>query len=85
MAELYNMKFSGFSIPPPHLEPKMEMRMVEFFLSGLVCLINRWMEHITPQTGRSTAKNSEHDPQILHTYIHTHIGMTIAKCRLIHE
>jgi hypothetical protein len=43
------MTFSRFSIPPPvtpHFEPEMEMKMVEFFLSGLVCLITRWMEHI---------------------------------------
>jgi hypothetical protein len=28
------------------LEPEMEMKLVEFFLFGLVCLITRWMEHI---------------------------------------
>jgi hypothetical protein len=27
---------------PAHLEPKMEMTQVEFFLSGLVCLITGW-------------------------------------------
>jgi hypothetical protein len=26
------MTFSSFSIPPPHLEPEMEMKMVEFFI-----------------------------------------------------
>jgi hypothetical protein len=30
---------------PPHLEPEMEMKLVEFFVSGLVCLITGWMEH----------------------------------------
>jgi hypothetical protein len=25
------MTFSGFSIPPPHLEPEIEIKMVEFF------------------------------------------------------
>jgi hypothetical protein len=28
---------------PPHLEQEMEMKLVDFFLSGLVCLITRWM------------------------------------------
>jgi hypothetical protein len=37
------------------------------FLSGLVCLITRWMEHIMCQTRRSSVNNSVRDPLTSHT------------------
>jgi hypothetical protein len=43
-----------------------------FFLSALVCLINRWMENIKRQTGRSSVKNSGRDSQTSHTHTDTH-------------
>jgi hypothetical protein len=51
MGELSIIEYdiSSFSIPHPHFEPEMEMKMVEFFF-GLVCLITRRMEHIMHQT-----------------------------------
>jgi hypothetical protein len=46
--------FDVFSIPPPHLEPEMEMTQVEFFFSSLVFLITGWMEHIMYPTQEAT-------------------------------
>jgi hypothetical protein len=56
----------------PHLEPEMEMMQVEFFLSGLVCLITGWMEHILGQTRSYSVQNSGRDPRKSHTDTHTY-------------
>jgi hypothetical protein len=37
-----NATFSSFSIPPPHLEPEMEMTQVEFFIR--FSLSEYWMD-----------------------------------------
>jgi hypothetical protein len=60
--------FSSFSLPPPHLEPEMEMTQVDFFLSSLVFLITGWMEHIMRPTRSYSFINSGRDPQTLQTH-----------------
>jgi hypothetical protein len=76
-----------FSLPPPHLEPEMEMTQVEFFLSGLFFLITGWMEHILGQTQSYSVQNSGRDPQTLRTHGRTHrrTETTVAIHRFIHE
>jgi hypothetical protein len=83
MAELSIIKHDIFKFfpTPPHLEPEMKMKLVEF-LTGLVCLIIRWTEHIMRQTRISSVKNSGRDPQMSHTHIHTE--QAVARHRFIH-
>jgi hypothetical protein len=54
------------------------------FLSGLVCLITRQMEHIMHPTVRFSVQNSGRDSRTLHTHRQTH-RTDRSKRRLIHE
>jgi hypothetical protein len=58
------------------------------FLSGLVCLITGWMEHIMRPTPRNSVQNSGRDSRILHTDrhtdTHTQTEPTVAIRRFIH-
>jgi hypothetical protein len=71
-AELSIIEYNIFKFfhTPPHLEPEMEMKLVEFFKSSLMYLITRWMEHIMCQTRITSVKKLD----VIHKcHIYTHI------------
>jgi hypothetical protein len=82
-----NRKFSGFSIPLHIRNRKWKWRWWNF-LSGLLCLITRWMEHIMHQTGRSAQlKTLAWFTNVMDTHTNTYSKSetTVAMHRFIHE
>jgi hypothetical protein len=56
-----NMAFSGFFHTPATFGTGIGNEDGGIFLSSLLCLIPRWMEHIMRQTGIFSVKNSGRD------------------------